>query len=77
MKRFIPYLILCLIILSSVDLLAQVGGPPHPGYGSAPSGSNTVVGGAPAPLGNGIMFMIIMAGSYLAYKLRSLRTKLA
>lgn len=77
MKKFIPYLVLCLILLTSVNLLAQVGGPPHPGFGAPPTGSNTVVGGAPAPIGNGVMFLIVLAGFYLTFKLRSVRAKLA
>jgi hypothetical protein len=67
MKRLLPSSVIALFLFLSVNLGAQ--NPPHPNGGSAPTGSNTPVGGnSGAPVGGGTLLLIGLAGIYAAKK---------
>jgi len=70
-------LFLILMIIPAVFVLAE--GPGGPGSGSNGNGSPTGNGGIPvggnAPVGSGMVFMLLYAGAYGAKKVYSIRKK--
>jgi hypothetical protein len=70
MKQLIKTLAIVVLITLGTTLMAQ--NPPHPNGGNDPtSGGNTPVGGA--PIGGGLVMMMIMGAAYGAKKIYHLR----
>jgi len=70
MKQLIKTLAIVALITLGTTLMAQ--NPPHPNGGNDPtSGGNTPVGGA--PIGGGLVMMMIMGVAYGAKKVYHLR----
>lgn len=74
-KIFISLIIFFTIVLSSLDLSAQIP-PPPPDPGGNPCNTNgTQVGGPSAPLGDGIWLLVALAAAYgirrVTYKSKS------
>ena len=70
MKKFIQTIAVTALITLGTTLMAQ--NPPHPNGGNDPtSGGNTPVGGA--PIGGGLVMMMIMGVAYGTKKVYDLR----
>jgi hypothetical protein len=70
MKKFIQTIAVIALITLGTTLMAQ--NPPHPNGGNDPtSGGNTPVGGA--PIGGGLVMMMIMGAAYGTKKVYHLR----
>ena len=71
MKKAIRTVTIALVILA-FPLLTLAQNPPHPNGGNDPTtGGNTPVGGA--PIGGGLVMMMIMGAAYGSKKVYDLR----
>jgi len=66
------FLVLTLFFISSVSI-AQTQAPPPPGHGES---GQTIPGGS-APVGEGLIFLLVLGVSYSAKKVYNIRRKLA
>jgi len=66
------FLVLALFLITSVSI-AQTQAPPPPAHGTQ---GQTIPGGS-APIGEGLIFLLVLGASYSAKKVYNIRRKLA
>lgn len=74
MRKVILMISFCtMLILSAVCSFAQGTPPPPPSGGPGSGDNNSFVRGGDAPVGDGLILMLLMGGTLAIFRLRNLR----